>query len=200
MKRLLFVLMALVLLTFSCAFAENGEGLFQIEALDEDESIFSYIDDNHIDTVYRPDGQPFVGEANEGDVMAYLDYVELPNAGVVALRLSIGIVTNEELYGTELDLACGDTELTFAADPMITEYDMIWSEDYSVYLAGEAAALMEALIQNEGQLDFVIRGDREISGSIRIAPDFLRAIWETYVELGGLEQDFSKLISVLSNW
>ena len=194
MKQFLCILMVLTVLAFSCAFAENGEGLFQIEVLDEDESIFSYIDDNHIDTVYRPDGQPFEGTASEGIVLAYIDYVELPNADVVALRLAIGIETYEELYGTELVLRAGDTELTLAVDPYITEYDMICQEDYTVYLVGDTAALVDALLKNNGELDFIIRGDREITGSIDIPVESLQAIWDNYVALGGLEQDFSKLL------
>ena len=193
MKRVFCALIAALLL-LSCACAENGEGLFDITALEEDERLFAYLADNHIDTIYRPDGQPFEGTASEGIVLAYIDYVELPNADVVALRLAIGIETYEELYGTELVLRAGDTELTLAADPYITEYDMICQEDYTVYLVGDTAALVDALLENNGELDFIIRGDREITGSIEISVESLQAIWDNYVALGGLEQDFSKLL------
>ena len=193
MKHTLCVLLMLALCACPMALAENGEGLFDVAALEEDETLFSFLDDNHIDTVYRPDGQPFYGDVSEGSVLAYLDYVELPNADVVALRLTIGIETFEELYGSELTLKAGDTELTFAVDPYINEYDMICQEDYTVYLTGDAAGLMDALLKGDGTLAFTIRGDREITGTIAMDPEAIRAIWEKYVALGGPEQDFSKL-------
>ena len=193
MKHTLCVLLILALCTFPMALAENGEGLFDVAALEEDETLFSFLDDNHIDTVYRPDGQPFYGDVSEGSVLAYIDYVELPNADVVALRLTIGFETYEALYGYELTLRAGDTELTFAADPYINDYDMIWQEDYTIYLTGDAAGLMEALASGDGNLAFTIRGEREITGTIAMDPEAIRAIWEKYVALGGPEQDFSKL-------
>ncbi len=193
MKRFFCALLSLALLMVSGSLAENGEGLFDITALDEDESLDCYIDDNRVDTVYRPVDQPFEGTASEGSVVAYLDYVELANPGVVVLRLTIGLEVYEELYGTELVLKAGDTEITLAADPIIAEYDMICQEDYTVYLLGETAALMDALMNGDGELSFTIRGEREITGSLPIPAETVRAIWEKYVSLGGPEQDFSRL-------
>ncbi len=192
MKRFLCALIT-ILCCLSFALAENGEGLFNIAGLDEDETLFAFLDDNHIDTIYRPEGQPYAGTASEGTVVAFVEYMELANPGLVMLRLYMGITTYEELYGTALTLSAGDTEQTFAVDPMVSEYDMICQEDYTVWLTAETEPLVKAVIAAGGVLSFTIHGDREITGTLQLDAEALRTVWDNYAALGGFEQDFSRL-------
>ena len=71
MFKCLCVMLILILISVS-ALAEVDTG--RIESM-EDASVF--LDDNGIDTVIRPNGQPYFGEMNRDNVQlcTYLDFV-----------------------------------------------------------------------------------------------------------------------------
>ena len=193
MRRILCALLTLAMLALSCAFAEDYDA-FDLGRLAADDNLYVYLDDNRIDVVYRPADQPFEGTLSEGQLLAFIDYVELAEAGVVALRFAFAVQTFDLLYATQITLSCGDTVWTREITPITTEYDSIYMEDYYLPVTGEGFNLIEALLAGGGELNIALRSaDRTVTGTIRIPPESLRPLWETWQDCGGLRQDLERL-------
>lgn len=192
MKRFCCALLALTLLCLSCAMAEEGDA-FDLFRLESEEDLNAYLDDNRVDTVYRWADQPFSGDLSEGQLMVFLDYVELASPGLVALRFAFAVQTDEPLYATELTLSGGNVTLTRAITPLTTEYDFICMEDEYLVLTDEDFGLIEALLANDGTLNLTLFGSAVVTGQVQIPVDSLRRIWELYQACGGPSQDFDRL-------
>ncbi len=191
MKRLLCCALILALLGLCPALAE--EGVFDLGALYDDETLYVYLDDNRIDTVYRPMDQPYPGELSEGGLVTFLDYVDLAEAGAVVLRFALAVQTESLLNAGSVTLSCGGAVVQRELNPTCTEYDGVYMEDYYIPLSGEDFALIRALLAGDGVLSVTLQSDRTITGTVRIPTDSLRTVWETYQACGGLTQDFSGL-------
>ena len=121
MKRFLIILLILCLpLT---AFAEKDRA-----ALTEGLDCAVYLDVNQIDTVIRPLDQPFFGTVDaEGEMIAFIDYVEMPDQNATFMRLTLSLVTDEPVNAEALTIAFGKESYTFDVFPLTSEYDTVYA-------------------------------------------------------------------------
>ena len=193
MLRRLCCMALLLSLLAACGAAEWGEGLFDFGVLDPEEELECWLDDNRIDLIYRPAGQPFRGESDEGDVRAFLDYVSLSNEGVVVPRLLLAMQLDDMLCAGTVTFTAGDFTVTAPADPTTTEYDGIVQEEYAVFLLGELQPLAEALAKGDGTLRFTLNGERTVRGTAAIPAETAAALWQGWLDAGGLSQPLDRL-------
>ena len=147
-----------------------------------------------VNTVVRPDDQPFFGEADDGSVCAFLDFIELEDRNVVALRFSLSLESDEEAAADTLTLTVGKQSWSFGVHAAVSEYDMVYQEDYAVCLSDEGLALARALAKNKsGRVAFTLEGWRTVSGSVAIPASAASQIWSQYKKLGGDKQDLTSL-------
>ena len=166
---------------------------------------------NGVDTVIRPADQPFVGvtELEDGEMIAYLDYIDMPNANRVFLRLTISIVTPDLYAADTLALTVGKKTYAFSVQPEINEYDAVYYEDYAVCLTEESLPILQdiiklgaktedaaALHEKYGLDDKPVRvtlsceGMESICGSVVLPAESVKAVCDRYEEVGGMTQDF----------
>ena len=103
MKKWTAVLLAMLLLC-SSALAE-----FNTDALKTDADLYAFTQFGTVDTVYRAVNQPYIGqvdEAFEGGLVAYVDYVTMPDLEATLLRLMIST------EGFDLPLGAQEVRLT----------------------------------------------------------------------------------------
>ena len=189
------ILLALMMIPFAPAAAEDGEPLFDLESLESDPAIAWFEDANGVDIIYRSTDQPWVGACDDGsEALVFLDYAELANEDAVVLRLSVTLILEDMLTADTLTLSVDGKAWRFAVSAANNEYDQVFMEDYSVCLAGESLALLEALGQQGTKtLHFELSGDRTISGSAEIPGSRIREIYAHWVTLGGTRQDLTKV-------
>ena len=194
MRKLAIILVCLTLLPLYPALAEEDFDGFDLALLDGSDGLICYPDDNRIDTVFRPEDQPFPGELSEGQLLTFLDFVELADAGVVVLRFALAVQTFDLLYATEVTLSCGDAVFSRTVAPVTTEYDSIYMEDSYIPVTGEDGfGLIRALLAGGGEMRVTLQGGRTLTGTVHIPTDSLRTVWETYQACGGLRQDLGAL-------
>ncbi len=192
MIRRLIPLFLILVLCLTSAFAEDGSGLFDLDALDADESLDCFMAGNRIDMIYRPEGQPYFGTMSEGRVVAFVDYVSLANEGVVVLRLILATQLDDMLCAGTVTLTSGDVTVTASADPTTTEYDAIVQEEYCFWLTADLQPLAESMTEN-GTLTFTLNGERTVTGTVEIPAEDFAPLWESWVRLGGPEQPLERL-------
>ncbi|MBQ8654595.1 MAG: hypothetical protein IJ507_06610 [Clostridia bacterium] len=188
MKKLLILLLALLLP--ACALGEAD-----VMALQRLEGAMVYTASNGVDTVIRPAGQPFIGETEleDGELIAYLDYVDMPNENRVFLRLTVSIVTPEMYAADTMTLRTGKKAYTFSVWPEISEYDTIYYEDYAVCLTDESLPVLKDIISLKGKpVEVTLSGEgmEPIRGSVAMPADTVRRIRSDFEAAGGLKQDF----------
>lgn len=166
---------------------------------------------NGVDTVIRPADQPFVGvtELEDGELIAYLDYIDMPNENRVFLRLTISVVTPDLYAADTLALTVGKKTYTFRVRPEINEYDTMYYEDYAVCLTEESLPILQDIIKlgaktedvaalhekydlddKPVQVTLSCEGMESIRGSVVIPAENVKAIRDRYEEVGGMAQDF----------
>lgn len=192
--RLCMLLSLLLLICLLPAAAEDGEQVFDLSALEEDENYYSYGDDNGIDTVWRSQSMPWSGFCGEGSADLFLDYVELANEGAVALRLSVSVVLDDMLAADEMTLTVDGKQWRFAVHTVCNEYDQVFMEDYGVCLAGESLGLLDALSGNGlHTVSFTLTGERTVTGTVNVPGEEACALRNKWVFLGGPRQDLSRV-------
>ncbi|MBR4710806.1 MAG: hypothetical protein IKP10_02160 [Clostridia bacterium] len=188
------LLSVLFLLCLLSAAAEDGEPVFNLSALEADESLYCYPDDNGIDTVYRDQSMPWSGACDEGWADVFLDFVELANEDVVALRLSVSVTLDDMLTADRLTFELDGRQWRFAVITRVNEYDQVFMEDYGVCLAGDSLTLLDALAKGGGHtLGFVLEGERTLTGSVTVQGDKVRELRDRWISLGGGRQDMTKV-------
>ncbi len=184
----------LALLAALCLLALPALAEVDTAVLDADTGLAAYPDDNGVDLIWRPLDQPFQGTAEEGTAVAFLDFAELANEGVVALRFVLTLQLDEALYADTLALRAGKKSWTFAVRPVTTEYDAVYQEDYTVPLGPAGLEMVQALAKNTGgTVSFTLEGGRTVSGTLAIPADRAAAVWKLYKAIGGPKQDLSVL-------
>lgn len=116
------------------------------------EDCASFLDDNGVDTVFRPLNQPFMGETAEGELVAFMDYVEDPNQDTLYLRLTLSVAALAPLPETPLTLQVGQQSWTMDITPILSEYDAMYYGDYCIPLVGDEEALLQALMAGKAPL------------------------------------------------
>lgn len=152
--------------------------------------------ENGVDMVYRSTAQPFFGvaEDEQSEVCAYIDFVDLPNEGVLALRLTLSIATAGGLNASALEITEGGKTYAFPVSRVVSEYDMMYYEDYPLYLTDESLALVKAMARSRSDEHvFTLLGEEGLRCTVTIPGDIAAEIYDLYVDLGGTRQDFTAL-------
>lgn len=175
MKRCLAILLLLCLpLT---AFAEKDRA-----ALTEGLDCAVYLDVNQIDTVIRPLDQPFFGTVDaEGEMIAFIDYVEMPDQNATFMRLTLSLVTDEPVNAEELTIAFGKESYTFDVFPLTSEYDTVYYEDYCVLFNEDTLPMLKALGRNKAEITYTLTGDQTRAGTLDIPAENVKALYERFM-------------------
>ena len=206
MKKLLALL--LILLLPCAAMAE-----VDVLALQSTEGCMAYTASNGVDTVIRWTDQPFIGmtDVEDGELIAFLDYVDMPNEDAVFLRLTLSLVTPEMYAADTMTLTVGQKTYTFSVMPEISEYDTVYYEDYAVCLTEASLPILQditklgakaedaAALHEKYDLDgkpvlvtLSCEGEEPIHGSVVIPAENVKVIRDRYEEGGGLTQNLSR--------
>ena len=156
---------------------------------------------NGVDTVIRPLDQPFMGETSleDGELIAYLDYADLPNEGAVFLRLTFSLMTPEMLGADTLRLAVGGTDYVFPVTAEISEYDATYFEDYAVCLTEASLPVVGAIIRLKGApvgVSLEQEGRTPVTGQVVFPAEQVQAVLDRYEEVGGLTQALGRFDTV----
>ena len=173
------------LLVLLCLFVPCGFG----EGLDTDPGYQTWI--SGVDTVYRPVDQPFFGTVSEGTICAFLDLAELADSELLVPRLVLATELEEPLYAAEFTLQVGKTVWHAGVHAEISEYDMLYLEDYTILLAGGGLDLLQAMAKaKSSEFPFTLIAEgRTLQGSLTIPTGSVQRLWKDFKRLKGDKQD-----------
>lgn len=191
MKRGILLLLTLLLLLPAAALADMDNDL-----LESTEGMLVYLDNDQINTIIRPEDQPFEGEVDMpyAYVRAYVDFVERPNDHATLMRLLVGLESEEPQYASELRVTVGSTTYCFPVETVISEYDMIYFEDYSVYFTDESLPMLKAIARAKSDTYAVtLLGEQELHMTLTLPGKEIAALYDLYVDAGGTAQELTYL-------
>lgn len=191
MKRGILLLLTLLLLLPAAALADMDNDL-----LESTEGMLVYLDNDQINTIIRPEDQPFEGEVDMpyAYVRAYVDFVERPNDHATLMRLLVGLESEEPQYASELRVTVGGTTYCFPVETVISEYDMIYFEDYSVYFTDESLPMLKAIARAKSDTYAVtLLGEGELHMTLTLPGREIAALYDLYVDAGGTAQELTYL-------
>ena len=194
MRKLFTLILALTLaLVFAALPSARAE--FDTASLEALPGMAVYLDDNGIDTVVRPMDQPFEGTADEAgaSACAFVDYIELADEDIVFLRLTVSVESQEQLAAGRLALHVGKQDWVFTVQPVISEYDMVYQEDYAVCLTDESLPMLKEIARSktDAYAFSLSGGERSLSGEVRLRGAAVAALYDCYVQLGGPQQNLA---------
>ena len=191
MKRGILLLLTLLLLLPAAALADMDNDL-----LESTEGMLVYLDNDQINTIIRPEDQPFEGEVDMpyAYVRAYVDFVERPNDHATLMRLLVGLESEEPQYASELRVTVGGTTYCFPVETVISEYDMIYFEDYSVYFTDESLPMLKAIARAKSDTyDVTLLGEQELHMTLTLPGREIAVLYDLYVDAGGTAQELTYL-------
>jgi hypothetical protein len=187
MFKCLCVMLILILISVS-ALAEVDTG--RIESM-EDASVF--LDDNGIDTVIRPNGQPYFGEMNRDNVQlcTYLDFVEMPDMeDTVFIRMTFALETWETIGADRVGIRVGKENYVFEVSPHTSEYDMTYYEDYVVCLTDKSLPMLKAMASGKTDTwEITFYSEDPVTGLLRIDRAAAKKMYNLYVDAKGSKQN-----------
>ncbi|MGN0779296.1 MAG: hypothetical protein ACI4MJ_09135 [Aristaeellaceae bacterium] len=194
MKSLLALLLAVLWPVMACA---EVDGM----ALRQTEGSMVYTDGNGVDTVIRTMAQPFMGttELEDGELIAYLDYLDCPNEEAIFLRLTFSLVTPELLAADTLRVTVGKKHYTFPVSASIHEYDTMYFEDYALCLTEASLPLLQDIIRQKGKPVAVTLEQEDggtAVGEVTFPAEQVQAILARYKEVGGMTQPLERFDSL----
>ena len=191
MKRLFACVLILGLLLSSA----RAETAFDNSALLLEEDLYSFTHPGTANTVVRPLHQPYFGQLDEGydgDLLAYVDYVILPDLEATLIRLFLSTTTYEPLTAQEIRLTVGSKQWTFTVDYDQSEYDGIYMEDYVICLTDASLAFLKAVAQQKADapipVEFLVEGQTVFSGLVVIPGQDAADLYDRFINLGGKMQ------------
>ena len=177
MKRILAVLLLLCLPFAACAEKDRA-------ALTDGLDCAVYLDVNQIDTVIRPLNQPFFGTVDaEGEMIAFIDYVEIPDMSGTFMRLTLSLVTNEPVDAEELTIAFGKNAYTVDVFPQTSEYDTVYYEDYAVLFNDDTLPMLKALSKNKSEITYTLTGTSTRTGTLDIPAAEVKALYDRFMSV-----------------
>ena len=191
MKRALLLALCLV---FACVSAV-AEG-FDQAALEQMEGFMVLQDAYGVNTIVRPEGQPYAGtiDIEDAELETYLDYIQMPDEDATFLRLMVCLTSWEYVGAKQLTITVGDKDYVFRTTPETAEYDLTYFEDYTLCMTDESLPMIKAMARSK-QDTFPIELMGEWGtwhGSITLPLDTVAKLYDTYIDLGGTSrQDLS---------
>lgn len=195
MKQILILLLTLMLITVP-ALAE-----MDLAPLKEDPDWYAYPVPGSVNTVYRTVKPPFIGQTDEafdGELVAWVDYITLVDAGSTVPRLVISTtVWDMPLNAQEVRLTVGKTRYSLAVTHTESEYDGMYMEDYEACLVGEGLSLLKAIAQQKNDtpipVEVLAEGNTVFAGLVVIPGAEAAAIYDRYIDMGGKKQSLKPL-------
>ena len=190
MKRAILLALCMVLL----AAAALAEG-FDQAALEQLEGWMVFQDAYGVNTIVRPEGQPYLGsmDMDSATLETYLDYIQIPDEDATFIRLMV-CLTSWEFTGTrQLTITVGEKDYVFRVTPEVWEYDLTYFEDYTLCMTDESLPMIKAMARSKTDtFPIELMGEYGAwTGSITLPQDKVAEIYDTYINLGGLRQDLS---------
>ena len=138
-----------------------------------------------------PAGQPFSGRTEDAweELTAYLDFVEDPDEDMTLMRLTVSLVSDRYLAANKLTVTAGSMDYVFEVDHMVSEYDMVYYEDYAVCLSDESLPLIRAMARSRADsFAVILEGQETVRGEISLPPEEAARLYDLYINLGGTAQ------------
>lgn len=193
MKRCLCLLLCLLMCPFALAESEFNE-----EALRQMENISTYLEPGTSSTVYRLVNQPYRGQVDspyDGYLVAYVDFVTLPDHGVTLLRLLISIEAYEPVSADAMRVTVGGKAYTFAVQGDQSEYDDVYMEDYAVCLSAASLPLLKNIAQQKKDkpvtVEFLVQDEVMFAGEVVIPGAEAATLYDAFINCGGKRQDLT---------
>ncbi|MBQ9306316.1 MAG: hypothetical protein IJ229_00210 [Clostridia bacterium] len=187
-KRLFAILMVFLLVLPMTAMGE-----VDLDVLSGLEGVRTSLADNGVDTVIRPEDQPFFGEMEERNlgVCAYLDYVVRPNEeDTVFLRLTLALETWEQVSAGRIGITVGKERYVFTVRPTVSEYDMTYYEDYEICMTDLSLPMLQAMVkQKKDTWEIIFYGEKEHQGSLTLPAQAVKGLYNAYVDARGNKQN-----------
>lgn len=186
-RVLLFFLISLLACT--PAYAELDEAV-----LTDGLACTVQLDTNGIDTVIRPNNQPYVAvcEGASHEMIVYVDFVEMPNLNGTFLRLTCSLVSGSMTDIDTLRVDASSGSWIFDTSREVSEYDDMYYEDYAVLLGTDGMAMMKALAKKDLPLTLTLEGDLDcITAALTLPSEDMKLLYDRFVSAGGMEQDFT---------
>jgi len=189
MKRLLCALACMLL---ACAPA-LGEA-FDQEALEQLEDYSVFKDVYNVNTIVRPQDQPYAGtmDAEDAEVSVFLDFIQMPDEDATFLRLMVCLTSYELVGASELTVTVDGMDYVFNVFPEIAEYDVTYFEDYTVCMTDESLPMIKAMARSKKDtFSITLAGGKTCTGAITLPLDTVADMYDTYIDLGGAQQDLA---------
>ena len=204
LKRLIAVIVTCVLLWSGAALAEIE---FDISVFENDpnyEVEFDEMDDTGT-IQFAEDSERsniFMGttdDEDDGMVIGFTD-IRIAEGFPPSVRLSILYMAEDWAFIDEFIIIAGSNRYTFGVDcerEVLDDGNIM--ETFVVVLTDESIGLLED-IANSDSLSFSYRlsGDDDVDGDIYFIQDSIGYLYESYVDSGALENDFSLMKTVFS--
>ena len=199
MKKCAALLLCL-LLAATMVLAEN---VFDVESLRRMENTTTFTHPGTVNTVVRLLNQPYIGQVEEvydGGLLAYVDYITMPDHDATLIRLLVSIEAFEPIAADEMRLTVGGKRYTFTVDYDQSEYDGLYMEDYAVCLTDASLPLLKAVAQQKQDdpipVEFYSLGETVFAGQVVISGDDAATIYDRFIDLGGKQQSLKALDEV----
>ena len=74
-------------------------------------------------------------------------------------------------------------------DHLVSEYDMVYYEDYAVCLSDESLPMLRAMARSrEAAFAVTLEGQETVRGEISLPPEEAARLYDLYIDLGGKAQ------------
>ncbi len=193
MKRWNHVLPFLLIALLVCAAAQAE---LDASLLTEGLACTVQLDTNGVDTVIRPENQPYVAVCADAghEMIVYLDFVEMPNLGGTYLRLTCSLISGSMTDIDTLRVDASSGSWIFDTSREVSEYDDMYYEDYAALLGTDGMAMMKALARRDLSLTLTLEGDKDsITAMVTLPSEDMKLLYDRFVAAGGMEQDFTSI-------
>lgn len=161
--------------------------------LEKTEEATVFLDDNGVDTVIRPSGQPYFGEMNQENTLlcTYLDYVEMPDMDdTVFIRLTLALETWETISADRIGIRVGKENYIFEVSAYTSEYDMTYYEDYVFCLTDKSLPMLKAMGSGKTDTwDITFYGKEQVTGTLHLDHTAAKKVYNRYVDAKGNKQN-----------
>ncbi len=179
MRKTACFLLALVLLLFGMAHAYA-----EMEQLTGIDGVQVFLADNGVDTVVRPEDQPYFGQIDKenASLCIYLDFLQSPNdEDIVFMRLTLAIETWDPVNAETIAVEAGKNRYVFEVKASTSEYDQTYYEDYELYMTDLSLPMIAAMASAKtSEWKFVLYGNETVEGSITMPADMVKKLYKAY--------------------
>ena len=190
MKRLICLVMTLML-ACSGALAEA----FDQEGLEQLEGCTVSMDLLEVNTIVRPDDQPWTGECALPDswLDVYLDFIRMPDEEATFMRLTLSVTSFEYVAAEKVSILVNGKEYVFTVEEEVSEYDGMYFEDFTACMTDESLPMIKAMARSKTDVfPVTLSGGLEVQGSITLPLDRVAELYDAYIRLGGAKQDLEQ--------